>query len=524
MKYACYLFIHSKMQHFRNNIIIIIIIIAFSFQLSSAQNKYDNIWIIGGPYYEPAGNTQGGMILNFLQSPPEITFFENIVDFGGIAVISDSSGNLVGYSSGCNIINSEYKIVEGSNDINEGDTHELYCTYYGYPFLQGFMFLTMPGNEKSYVLIHEWRFLHSNQATELKYSVLKINTQFPLGYMIEKNLVAGNGFFADQLSAVQHANGRDWWLTVPYYNLEFDTHAYYHFLLDPTGLHFSHRQDFPEEYWDNYYWPGQTCFSPDGRYYARADPQNGLIVFDFDRCEGMLSHPRRATLNDDVETGAAGVAFSPNSRFLYANTLVNIYQHDMNVPDLQASQTLVAEFDYYYHQGVVATVFFQEALAPDGKIYISVPNTVPYLHVIHQPDKKAPFCEVEQRGLPLPVKNSWTVPNIPHFRTGPVDGSACDTLGIDAPIVEPPDPPDTPDCIGQGLKIAPNPVSEVLYIGNYSCGEVSIYNVLGQLVKEMDTTQELVWDVRAIPSGVYYVVLRKDGRVVEVKPVVVSMY
>lgn len=36
----------------------------------------------------------------------------------------------------------------------------------------------------------------------------------------------------------------------------------------------------------------------------------------------------------------------------------------------------------------------------------------------------------------------------------------------------------------------------------------------------MDTTQELLWDVRAVPSGVYYVVLRKDGKVVEVKPLI----
>ena len=498
----------------------ILLLFLFPSCILTAQ-KYDYFWTLGQQYYEPAGNTSGGMLLDFHQSPVEISFFESLVRFSGIAVISDSSGNLLAYSSGCNILNSEHNIMDGSENINEGDTHDGYCDDNGYPITQGFMFLPFPGHQDSYVLLHEWY----NSPTSLKkkffYSFFKITEANPAGIAVSINNLVKQDFYYEYLSAVQHANGRDWWIVLPIGEGFNDNNLYHIFLLDPTGVHFSHEQ-YIGRLWEFDY-PGQSCFSPDGNFYARASPNNGLQVMDFDRCTGLLSNPRHAVLYDDV-IACAGVAFAPNSRYLYANTVQNIYQHDMYVAGLEASQSLVAKYDTFYDSGIFSTVFYQEALAPDGKIYISVPNTVPYLHVIHQPDKKAPFCQVEQRGLPLPVRNGWTVPNIPHFRTGPVDGSACDTLGIDAPIMEPPDPPDTPDCIGQGLKIAPNPVSEVLYIGNYSCGEVSIYNVLGQLIKEMDTSQELAWDVRAIPSGVYYVVLRKDGRVVEVKPVVVSIY
>ena len=67
-------------------------------------------------------------------------------------------------------------------------------------------------------------------------------------------------------------------------------------------------------------------------------------------------------------------------------------------------------------------------LAPDGKIYSCATNGVNYLHVIHSPDEEN--CQYQQHGIKLPKYNGFSVPNFPHYRLGPLDGSSCDTLGL----------------------------------------------------------------------------------------------
>ena len=70
-------------------------------------------------------------------------------------------------------------------------------------------------------------------------------------------------------------------------------------------------------------------------------------------------------------------------------------------------------------------------LAPDGKIYMSSTSTIRSLHVIHQPDEPGSACQFQAYGLPLPARNSFSVTYSPNYRLGPLDGSSCDTLGLD---------------------------------------------------------------------------------------------
>lgn len=103
---------------------------------------------------------------------------------------------------------------------------------------------------------------------------------------------------------------------------------------------------------------------------------------------------------------------------------VGLYQYDLWAEDIEATRTLVAEYDG--HLDPFPTTFFLGQLAPDGKIYIASNNGVTSLHVIHNPDADCPDCRIE-----LPTFNSFSIPNQPNYRLGPIDGSPCDTLGID---------------------------------------------------------------------------------------------
>jgi hypothetical protein len=68
--------------------------------------------------------------------------------------------------------------------------------------------------------------------------------------------------------------------------------------------------------------------------------------------------------------------------------------------------------------------------APDGKIYIWAGDTL-YMHVIHFPNRKGLACAVQQRAITLPTSVFAANLYYPHYRLGPMDDAACDTLGID---------------------------------------------------------------------------------------------
>ena len=154
-----------------------------------------------------------------------------------------------------------------------------------------------------------------------------------------------------------------------------------------------------------------------------------LDLFEVDRCSGRLSNQRHIDLGGGEFLVGSGCAFSPNSRFVYLSMHRYVLQFDLWADDVAASRDTVAVYDGFADP--FATVFNMAQLAPDGKIYLSTGNGTKYMHIIHRPDLPGDSCQVEQRGIELPVYMYMGLPNFPHYRLGPQDGSPCDTLGLD---------------------------------------------------------------------------------------------
>ncbi|HMX40726.1 MAG TPA: PKD domain-containing protein, partial [Saprospiraceae bacterium] len=72
--------------------------------------------------------------------------------------------------------------------------------------------------------------------------------------------------------------------------------------------------------------------------------------------------------------------------------------------------------------------FYQQRSKPLRNDYT---NGIRYLHVIDQPDEAGTACGFRQQGIELPTVNQSSIPNFPNYRLGPLDGSPCDTLGLD---------------------------------------------------------------------------------------------
>ncbi len=209
--------------------------------------------------------------------------------------------------------------------------------------------------------------------------------------------------------------------------------TFYTFFLGADTAYMAHAQLF-DDYepvapaWQNWTW--QRVFTPDGKYLITIDLNNGVRIHPFDRCTGELGPLLTLPYQRSGLAGLGGVAVSPNSRFLYVNTDYKIFQYDLLAADIAASMDTVAIYDGFLDPqgGGIPTVFTFPTLAPDGKIYFTSGSSF-FMHYIAHPNKKGDACQVVQHGIPLPTYNFGPV-YFPNYRLGPLDGSSCDTLGL----------------------------------------------------------------------------------------------
>ena len=121
--------------------------------------------------------------------------------------------------------------------------------------------------------------------------------------------------------------------------------------------------------------------------------------------------------------------FSPNSRYLYAGTTQFIYQVDLADTLNGFKYDTVAVYDGFKDEKGFANDFSWLTRGPDGKIY-TFNGFTKYISYIAKPNKKGKACQMIQHALMANV-GSPLLPQYPNYRLGPIDGSPCDTLGID---------------------------------------------------------------------------------------------
>ena len=265
--------------------------------------------------------------------------------------------------------------------------------------------------------------LVTQTASFLYLTVIDMSLNGGLGAVLQKNQVLINDALnIGKISAVKHANGRDWWVVCH----EANSSAFHVSLVTTDGVVSTVVQNIgiirPADL-------GQVCFSPDGSKFAYYWGIEDLDVFDFDRCSGLFSNPVHIDIDDYDQMG--GVAFSPNSQFLYVSSVLDVYQFDVLAPDIPSTQVHIAHWDSTYSPSPpFATVFDIAQLAPDGKIYIATGNGTFKLHVINAPDMQGLACDLVQHAITLPTYFMNSLPNHPNYHLGPLLGSPCDTLGL----------------------------------------------------------------------------------------------
>jgi hypothetical protein len=494
-------------------------ILLFSYSLlAQISDKHDYIWILGrdidltapggnGNLYDFNGDT---LVVSHLVKDMNISVTN--------ASISDTAGNLLFYTNGCYIADATHEMMENGDQINyPGVIYDNSCigdSPSGYSKPQGALILPQPDSTDIYYLFHTKTTLMEIPpfdfdllGTPFLYTKVDMSKNNGLGAVIEKNqTVLGDTLQPSHLTAVKHANGKDWWIVM---TRQFSD-LYYKMLFTADGVDSIQSQNIGTPELLDSRGGGQSVFSPDGTKYARYDPASQAHLFDFDRSTGELSNFQKLMILDSASVG--GIAISPNSRYLYASSDNYLFQFDLEATDIQASKVLIGTYDGFVDP--FATNFWKMQLAPDCRIYMNSTNAVRSMHVIQYPDRKGLACDFQQHALALPVSNSFSFPNFPNYRLG-VTPYPCDStiafqtlVAIDDVLAE-----------KNEVKIFPNPTREVIHLELEKGidGEVVLFNMVGQQVFQQyiyKNEKHYKWSLAGLETGIYFYSVIADGRLV----------
>ncbi len=435
-----------------------------------AQQGINDLWM--GGFEDQSPPPWGGVDLDFMTGDLVIYTVNREIDFHRTSAnISDAEGNLLFSTNGAYIANAT-----GDSMLNGGGLNPSWYTSdhpEGLYISQGCLILPKPETPGFYYLFHGTiDDLSSSLSHHLYLTTIDMSLDSGLGGAVSKNeVLIADTLNEGRITAVRHANGRDWWV----FCFKANTNIHHRLLVTPSGVSVNGNQAIGVVRTPDH---GQACFSPDGSRYAyysgfgTAD----LDIFDFDRCTGLFSDPVNITIDDSNSLG--GLAFSPNGRFLYVSSVLDVYQYDTEASDIAGSMVHIAHWDSTYSPSPpFATVFDIAQLAPDGKIYIGTGNGTQRMHVINNPDAPGLACNMVQHGIELPRYYSNSLPNHPNYFLGPLAGSPCDTLALGVAPLSPGE--------GPGVRPYPNPslgAFTLSYMAQPTVGELEVRDVDGRVV------------------------------------------
>jgi hypothetical protein len=345
--------------------------------------------------------------------------------------ICDSTGKLLLLSNSCYIETGDGVMVENSDGLNPGWVYDNLCNWpsLSYPYDNNMILLQAPDSPLVYYLFHTRTYATIQPLVAyhdvLFYTKIDMSYNNGNGKVVFKNkLLVQDTLHPDGLHAVRHANGQDWWIIVA----RSYSNKYYLLLLSPGGI--TVKEQNIGEPTTSYEGGGEIAFSPDGTKMARFNSREDLRVFDFDRCTGELSNPVYILIQDDADNEvSSGLAWSADGHYLYAAEIERILQFDMWASDIAASKVIIAEREPSSECQSGSSIGYLE-LAPDGRIYCRPVSGQRCMHRVARPERQGADCEFVHYYYQFDFAYKG-LPHFPNFRLGPVDGSPCDTLGLD---------------------------------------------------------------------------------------------
>lgn len=459
-----------------------------------AQNR-NSIWCFG----DSAG-------IDFRDTANPVPFSSGVTSRSDCASIADENGNLLFYVGGDSITgffggrayNRNHEVMPSSLALAGGNwNHEM-------------LIVPMPGDPEKYYIFH-------SSATGLigsYYSVVDMSLDNGNGDVLLRNQFLSPNAVMDGISAVKHANGRDWWVFYACGNLNPFDNKFYRLLITPSGISPLDSIYLGEPFATN---AGEIIFSEDGEKMMFSIISGLIEVADFDRCAGTFSNLIVVEPDSPATRAIMSTAFSPNKNLIYVSSndyVSHVFQYDLRAIPVKSSKDTLATFSTYHN------ISGQLRLAPDHKIYLSniyynsIGEYYPYadsmynpynmnLSVIHSPDNPGASCNFQSYAFYLGGHRTYLgLPNNTNYGLGPVSGSVCDSLiGVEEIAKK------------KFFSIHPNPCSgnmtlRVADVSNEKI-EIEIFNEWGQVVVSREAFMEdQQFDLSFLPKGIYMIRLK----------------
>lgn len=315
--------------------------------LTTQAQKEMNLWHFG---------TYAGLNFNnlvtaegFTDVPEAIKGF--VTTDEGCFTLSDADGNLIMSSSGFQIMNRNNKIMPNSIGIHGGVSST-----------QSGIVIPMPGSPNKYYVVTVGQAYTSTVEGGINYSVVDMALDGGLGAVVatQKNILLKPGPVYENIAAVRHPNGKDYWL------VHRTGRTFYVWTVTSSGF-----SSTPQTYASTNiplcegtatpFYTGIIRFSPDNtKLIAAGASCKNLISANFDVATGAISDIRS---NAKFPNEPYFVEFSPNAEWVYVTDQPK-ESMKISYANLRANGTPVSMgLDPYYERLTAVQ------LGPDKKIY-----------------------------------------------------------------------------------------------------------------------------------------------------------
>ena len=325
--------------------------------------------------------------IDFRGADPVAVGNNNILNaLQGCAIISDSTGNMLMVTSGTQVYNREQRAMPNGSGLH-GDIGVTMPA----------IIIPKPGDEPVYFIFTVDRpKIYPGDTTAWGFQYTEVNMELDngLGDVTGRKNIPLLDEVSEKVTAVRHSNGRDVWVVAH----RFNSNEFCSFLVTENGVDSnfvsSKAGTVHEGPLSTNNSVGVMKISPDGTRLALAIHGKKMYeIFNFSASTGQVSTPV-ASASD--YSGAYGVEFSPDSRYLYTTTAF--------VGGLADSISRLFQFDASQGAGVFdspveiainesAEYFCSLQLSTDGKIYVArSPQGFDKVGVIYNPKRPGLSC------------------------------------------------------------------------------------------------------------------------------------
>jgi len=355
-----------------------ILLILSCFTVFSAASQNGNvIWYFG----DHAG-------LDFTDGVPVALTNSQMLTSEGCSTISDPYGNLLFYTNGVNVWNSNHALMQNGTGLmgNSSST-------------QSSVVVPNPANNGIFY-IFTVASIETNLFNGFRYSVVDINQNGGLGAVTDKNILLFSPS-CEKVAATSHENGSDYWVITH----EWNSASFKAYLITATGISnpvISTIGIMHGGYIRNAI--GYLRISPSGSRVAVGIEYNGDIeLLNFNNQSGAISNPLTFTCPNNQRV--YGVEFSPDETKLYVDSWDpsgEIFQFDITIGTASGIANSAIEIFSSAGTGIQRAAM---QMGPDYKIYIAR-RYQNYVGVINNPNNTGLACNYIDEAVSLNGKNS----------------------------------------------------------------------------------------------------------------------